>query len=67
MWDDDTKLCDMAVAQLQIEFVNAVHKRVTYAWTEQFSAWVKTEMTKRLLVEWKQDDFDIAFSDIHNA
>ena len=30
MLDDDTKLSDMAVAQSQIEFVNAVHGRVTY-------------------------------------
>lgn len=30
MLDDDTKLSDMAVPQSQIEFVNAVHGRVTY-------------------------------------
>lgn len=30
MLDDDTKLSDMAVTQSQIEFVNAVHGRVTY-------------------------------------
>lgn len=50
MLDDDIELSAMAVAQSQIEFVNAVHGCVTYGWTEVFSAWMKKKMTKGLLV-----------------
>lgn len=77
MLDDDTKLSDMAVAQSQIEFVNAVHGRVTYGWTEGFFFYSCSDEDKndkeivgggsRRGAGWKRDHFDIAFSDIHNA
>ena len=50
MWDDDTKLSDMAVAWSQIEFVNAAHGWPMDELRGFFSAWMKTKMTKRLLV-----------------
>lgn len=73
MLDDDTKLSDMAVAQPQIEFANAVHGCVTYAWTEGFFCLGEEQNDKQNVgggswrgVGWKLD-CDIAFSDIHNT